>query len=79
MSLIQSITIQTTALPDVTIDPNGPSSWIAQVLKPKITAQTAVGPVILAPYGDPGPTKFPGLLAGAVIGLLIGILIWRLA
>lgn len=69
-SSIESIVIQTAFGPDVVIDypfvekdPNAPETFgdkIARRLKPKVTVNVkGYGPLEMAPYGDPGPTKWP--------------------
>lgn len=75
MSLIGKITIQTAWLPDITVDPNGPPSIFAPILKPKITVDVAGNPVIVEPYGEPGPSKWSYALGGIVF---LALFIWVL-
>lgn len=47
--------------------PTSPS--FAQVLKPKLTVYMAAGgePIVLAPYGDPGPYRLPSIVFTAAL------------
>lgn len=80
---VQRVTIDTTILPSVVIDhpfavdASGSStasgedtSWVLKLLKPKITVNTASGPMTIAPWGEPG--RHWGLvqvLAVSIVGL----------
>lgn len=46
--------------------PTSPS--FAQILKPKLTIYNTVGdPIVLAPYGDPGPWRLPSMIFTAAL------------
>lgn len=61
--LITGVTIESEWGPAITIpDPfkPAPPNPALQIIKPKVTLQIAgVGPVTMAPYGNPGPSKWP--------------------
>jgi hypothetical protein len=68
---IRKVTVETAYLPTIQLDDPfapGPPSPLLQLLKPKITIETSVSPVVLTPYGDPGETKWPWVLAAMMIG-----------
>lgn len=74
-SLIEGVTVETTVLPTVTVkDPfaPGPPNPLLQLLKPRITVAVAGSqPLVIAPYGDPGPTRWPvvKLVAFGLLGV----------
>jgi hypothetical protein len=68
---IKRITIRTAYGPDIVIDkPFAPSppSPLLKVLKPEILLDTDFGPLQMAPFGRPGPTKWP-FVVGTFIAL----------
>ncbi len=77
--IVNSIQIESAFSPPIVMnDPlrPGPPNPMLQALKPRITIQLAAGaPIVLQPYGDPRPTKWPEVKAGVVVGgLLLGYL-----
>lgn len=80
---IKKVTVETAYLPRIELnDPfaPGPPSPLMQALKPKITIETTgFSPMVMAPYGEPGPSKWPLV---SVIGLAgfaaLGFLVWKL-
>lgn len=78
---ISSITIETAWLPPLSSEAPlaGEPSWLLQQLKPKVTVAFASGQTIVrAPYGEPGPSKWPWLAAGLVALLgVAGYVAWR--
>jgi hypothetical protein len=81
--------IRTAYGPTITIDepfsptPPGASSPTSSLLKPEIdvyprsaaTGTISPDPIKFAPYGDPGESKWPFIVAG--LGLLLGWLTFR--
>lgn len=69
---VQGIRVDSAYLPPIIIDnplaPGAPNP-VLSALKPKITITLAHGlnPVTVAPWGDPGATKWPALRAGLLI------------
>lgn len=81
---VKSITIDTAYLPQIFLnDPFGESpspNPFLSALKPRITIDTGglTKPVTVAPYGDPGASKWPLIrmvLFAAVIGTVVYIAI----
>lgn len=79
---VKAITVQTNYLPDMVItDPFAPGAPVPnpmlQALQPKITVSLDISgiqkDVVVTPYGEPGPTKWP-LIKTAGLVLLIGFL-----
>ena len=77
---VTKITFETAYTPPIVINrpfqPGAAPSPVLQALKPKITLEIMSGaqkPVTIKPYGDPGPSRFPQVVAGSllVVGLLI--------
>ncbi len=71
--LITRIKVESAYLPPIQIeDPFGPSTGkvdkVAATLKPKVTFETPGGPIVIAPAGEPGPTRWP-LVKGSVLVL----------
>ena len=70
--LVTGIDVDSAWLPPIHLkDPfkPGPPSPALQQLKPKITLRLkGLDPVIIAPYGKPGPTRWPWVRAGLVVG-----------
>ena len=82
--LVSRMDIRTTLGPTITIDepfkvgPPSPASTAAgRVLKPSISIlpRGQAKPIVFAPYGDPGITKWPVIVFGG--GALLGWLTWR--
>jgi hypothetical protein len=79
---VDRMEIRTSIGPTISLDqpfapsPPGDDSATTQFLRPVISiypksvAGVAVQPVVFAPYGDPGETKWPFVVAG--LGLLLG-------
>lgn len=85
-SLVTEVTIQTTVTPDIVVnDPfgvgagsptsSGIGSLLLNIIRPKITVQTPLGPQTTAPWGDPGATAWPLLVVA--VGIIVGIWLWR--
>lgn len=75
---LTQVEIHTTYGPDIVLkDPlkPGPPSPYLQALKPEITLTFATGnKIAVAPYGKPGPSKWPQLVSTAkVAGVFVGI------
>lgn len=80
--LITRIRVQSAFMPDVVIDDPfkpGPPSPLLGALKPKITVELLSGkPIVVAPWGEPGPTRWPEIKKGLVaVGVLAAVLIVR--
>lgn len=82
MQLFESLIIETQLTPQISIDlasgsSSGSSSWLMQIVKPRITIQTALGSKTVAPWGEPSTDYWPmiewGLLTVAALAL------WRLS
>lgn len=79
-SLVSGIRVETAWGPEFTVAPFASStpSPIARALRPKFTVLLAGGgEYAIAPYGEPGPTKWPLIQAGLIFaGIVIaGMLI----
>ncbi len=76
-SLIKRVTVETAYGPSFDFeDPfaPGPPNPYLEKLKPKITLFTPAGqPVVIAPYGNPPPTKWPMLRDALVVGGVLGV------
>lgn len=81
---VKNVTVQTTLFPDINIDDPfsplpGTASALGKLLKPKVTVTGDLfnPPQVVAPYGDPGPTRWPQLVQGAkVVGVgVVGLLL----
>lgn len=79
---ITSLTVETEYLPPIMLsDPFAPGkpNPLLQRLKPRVTLTLADGlgdPVVLTPYGAPGPSKWPVVQAfgiAAIVGVVVGI------
>jgi hypothetical protein len=81
--LVTGIKVESAYLPTIDIrDPFRPGapSPVLQRLRPKITLSMGAGldPVVVKPYGEPGPTKWPALAALLAVGAgfaMVGV--WR--
>ena len=71
MNIVGKITVQSAWLPEVTIDPNGPPSFLGPFLKPKVTVTIAGNPVTVTPYGEPGSSRWPYVVGGFVFLMVI--------
>jgi hypothetical protein len=75
--LVRQVSVETAYLPPLVIDDPfapGPPAPILQALKPKITLTLATGkPLVMAPYGDPGQSRWPALRAVLLVAGLIGV------
>jgi len=78
---IKSMTIESEYLPPIHLnDPFAPGAPnpLLQRLKPRVTVTLADGlgdPVVIAPYGQPGASKWPIVQAlgiAAIVGLVVG-------
>lgn len=70
--LITRIRVESAYGPAIQIDdPFGPSSGkvdrAVAVLKPKVTFDTPGGPIVIAPAGDPGPSRWPLVKGGVLV------------
>lgn len=70
--LVTGLTIETAWTPPLSIaDPlkPGPPSPIMRALKPKVTVtlQGASQPMVFAPYGDPGPSRWPLIKVALIV------------
>ncbi len=76
--IVGSITIQTAWGPDLVIDAPfsdtpGAASGMLAVLKPQITVGYRTGgSQTFAPYGAPGPTRWPWVEAGVLAVFILG-------
>jgi hypothetical protein len=71
--LIDGVRIDSAYLPAVVLsDPfaPGPPNPIMAVLRPQVTIYPAgaFSPVVVAPYGEPGPSRWPMVRAGLIVG-----------
>lgn len=85
-ALVQSVTVSSSFTPDVTYDPRnqaagsapaaGPGQGLAgailSVIRPSVVAQTALGPLVIQPYGPPQPY---GVLAAGVLAVIGGVVL----
>lgn len=76
-SLVTQVRVDTAYLPPIVIDDpfrpgNGKPSPVLQALKPRITLMVSGKPVVVTPYGDPGPSKWPAIKTGLAIAGLVG-------
>lgn len=79
-TLVTQIRVDTEYLPPLVLnDPFQPGqpSPLMQALKPRITLMVSGKPVVVAPYGEPGTSKWPAIKTGLVIAGGIG-LVWLL-
>lgn len=75
---VESITVETAYLPPIVISSPfaaGPPNPAAQFLRPKLSVQLAGQdqPLVIAPYGDPGPSAWPAVKfwgVAAAVGVL---------
>lgn len=78
LALIQSVEFHSNYTPDISLNPNGPSDpsttseaiALLQKLQPQFKLNFITGvadPLIIAPWGTPGPTQWPTLALGAQI------------
>lgn len=79
---ITKVTVETAYLPKVELnDPfaPGPPSPLISLLKPKITVEVSnMEPIVMAPYGEPGPTKFPIVMLVFAAGTVaLAFVAWR--
>lgn len=81
---VTGVTIETAWTPPIVIrDPFQPGapSPILQALRPRVTVEIRGGagkPLVMAPYGDPGPSRWPLVVgAGAVLLGLLVYAAWR--
>jgi len=69
---VKSVRVESEYGPTIDIrDPliPGPPNPYLQALKPKITIDIeGMDPIVMAPYGFPGPTKWEGIKTGAQVG-----------
>lgn len=86
LKYVTKATVETTYLPPITLDhpfdqggTAAPNPFLAN-LRPRITLELADGrldPVVIAPYGDPGPSRWPlvkgVLLVTGAVALGIGL------
>lgn len=76
----KSITIESAYGPTIVLDDplkKGPPNPFLEKLQPKITVNVkGAKPIVLAPYGTPGPTKWPMIKNGTLLGgaLLLALL-----
>lgn len=74
---VGSFTLTTNVTPPLTLDASsgeGASSWIGQLLQPRIEGAFVGVPVDYAPYGPPNPAIGTFVLAAVVVLLGIGVL-----
>lgn len=76
---VKSITVESKYSPRIQLDnpfAPGPPNPLLQAVKPQITLTLADGlggPVVIAPYGSPGPSKWPLIKIGGVVVLGIAL------
>lgn len=86
--VIHKVIIESEVSPPIVIDiqPAGqpqpgeqPSSdWIGKLIKPRVTLETSMGPMVIEPAGPPGPTKWPYIKWTAItVAALSAYLMWR--
>lgn len=87
---LKRLTIETSLGPKVVVDnPLAPSDvssgdtitdLIMKTMRPKITVETSFGPTTIMPWGEPGPTRWPLVRSGMVVGggLLALFVLWRI-
>lgn len=90
-SLVTGIAVETAWLPTIVVrDPfsgvvsPGASSWVLEWLRPRVSIELAGVPAgAVAPWGDPGPTRWPLVqtalivAAGTVALLTLALLVRR--
>lgn len=42
------------------------TDWIGKLVKPRVTLDTTLGPMVIEPVGPPGPTKWPYIKWGLI-------------
>lgn len=78
---VSKIVVDSRLLPQIVVDdpfgaaPAGAApSWILGQVRPRITVYTAQGPIVVAPYGDPGETTYwPLVAAGLALGGVLSL------
>jgi hypothetical protein len=80
---VKSVTFRSQVTPDYTYDPWAPapppppdegSGWLMNFVKPAVTIETAMGPVEVAPYGEPTENYGQVVLAGG-LAALVGVIV----
>lgn len=73
--IIRKVIIESEVSPPIVIDlqqkPTDPSQpprtdWVGKLVKPRVTLDTTLGPMVIEPVGPPGPTKWPYIKWGAI-------------
>lgn len=81
MPLVQTVTIDTQLTPEISIDlasgQSSGSSWIMNLVKPRITVQTEIGSKTVAPWGDPAANYWPMIEFAALT--LAAYAVWRIS
>ncbi len=82
-NLVERATVETTLMPPLVLNQPfapGPPNPLLQMLRPRITLRVAGSDVVLAPYGDPGVSRWPVVkVVGMTIGgLLLGAALRRM-
>lgn len=78
LRLVEKVTIETEYGPTIELNqpfaPNAAPSALLSMLKPRITFDVGGKKISMAPYGDPGPTKWPFVKIAllALVGLAVG-------
>lgn len=87
---IKRLTIETSLGPTLVVDdPLAPSDvssgdtlvdTMMRTIRPRITIDTTFGPTTIMPWGEPGPTRWPLVRSGLVLGggLLALFVLWRI-
>lgn len=62
-----------TLKPLASSEPGGISDIIGKILKPKFTVTTPLGPVTVAPYGEPPTAPWVGILGLLTLSAVLGL------
>lgn len=83
--LITGIHIRSNYGPDIDMDApftsgstDPATQTLLKALQPQITIDSAAGPLVIHPWGDPGPTQWGDVLAGLGLGgtFLVGFALY---
>ncbi len=77
MAFLNAVIIESQISGPIRVDPKaeatGLTRFFMEILKPKITAETSVGPVFLAPYGEPRTDYRPFIGAVIILIFMLGL------
>lgn len=85
-SIVSKIVIDSEYGPQIIIDQpmaaggSGTPSWVMDLLKPQITVITPFGNKVIAPWGTPGPTRWPEIKIALLViaAVAAGVVIMRI-